>query len=96
MPVCAQAVARIAGMTRFHPGTCALFEHLAASGYNLLYLSSRPIGMAARTLRLLAAASEGSAKLPRGAVILSPTRTMENSCRGISRRRRSGGVIFYT
>ncbi|KAL1529367.1 hypothetical protein AB1Y20_000319 [Prymnesium parvum] len=80
------AVARLARINQFHRGVCAFFERCASNGYHLLYLTARPAGMAARTLELLASAHEDGHRLPRGPLILSPSRTFEALDRELVRK----------
>ena len=81
-----RAIARLANVDQFHAAVPALFSRLAANGYLLLYLSARPIGFAAPTLELLASALDGGHRLPRGPLLLSPSRTLESLDREIVRK----------
>ena len=62
---------------QFHTGVAPLLERIAANGYVIVYLTSRPMGLAAPTLALLASVREGTSRLPTGPLLLSPSRTFE-------------------
>jgi phosphatidate phosphatase LPIN len=59
-----------------HPGVAKLYTEIAANGYNFLYLTSRSVGLADTTKAYLDGVVQDGYRLPKGAVILSPDRTM--------------------
>jgi len=60
-----------------HPGVAKLYTEIAANGYNFLYLTSRSVGQADTTRNYLdGIVQDGSFRLPRGPVVLSPDRTI--------------------
>ena len=59
-----------------HLGVAKLYSDIAANGYNLLYLTSRSVGQADSTRNYLNGISQEGYKLPKGAVIMSPDRTI--------------------
>ncbi|KAF1825225.1 LNS2-domain-containing protein, partial [Dissoconium aciculare CBS 342.82] len=59
-----------------HSGVAKLYTEIAANGYNFLYLTSRSVGLADTTKAYLDGVVQDGYRLPKGAVILSPDRTM--------------------
>lgn len=59
-----------------HLGVAKLFSDIVANGYNILYLTSRSVGQADSTRNYLTNISQEGFKLPKGAVIMSPDRTL--------------------
>ncbi|EPE08653.1 nuclear elongation and deformation protein 1 [Ophiostoma piceae UAMH 11346] len=59
-----------------HAGVAKLYSDIAANGYNIMYLTSRSVGLADGTRTYLNGITQGGYKLPRGPTILSPDRTM--------------------
>ena len=60
-----------------HLGVAKLYSDIVANGYNILYLTSRSVGQADSTRNYLAGISQdGGYRLPKGAVIMSPDRTI--------------------
>mmetsp|Transcript_15334 Transcript_15334/g.25917 ORF Transcript_15334/g.25917 Transcript_15334/m.25917 type:complete len:175 (+) Transcript_15334:838-1362(+) len=62
-----------------HSGVAKLYSSIAENGYQLLYLSSRPIGYAGVTKKYLRSVKQdGKCTLPDGPVLLSPDRTAKS------------------
>lgn len=59
-----------------HIGVAKLYTDIVANGYNILYLTSRSVGQADTTRTYLKGVSQEGFKLPKGAVIMSPDRTI--------------------
>ena len=59
-----------------HIGVAKLYTDIVANGYNILYLTSRSVGQADTTRTYLKGVSQEGFKLPNGAVIMSPDRTI--------------------
>ncbi|KAF2140041.1 uncharacterized protein K452DRAFT_320114 [Aplosporella prunicola CBS 121167] len=59
-----------------HLGVAKLYTDIATNGYNLIYLTSRSVGQADTTRAYLNGVVQEGYKLPKGAVIMSPDRTM--------------------
>lgn len=59
-----------------HIGVAKLYTDIVANGYNILYLTSRSVGQADTTRAYLNGVSQEGFKLPKGAVIMSPDRTI--------------------
>ncbi|KAL8762984.1 MAG: hypothetical protein Q9184_001134 [Pyrenodesmia sp. 2 TL-2023] len=59
-----------------HIGVAKLYADIVANGYNILYLTSRSVGQADTTRAYLNGVSQEGFKLPKGAVIMSPDRTI--------------------
>ena len=67
-----------------HAGVASLYKAVADNGYNMLYLSSRAIGMATQTRNYIdSLAQEGGVTLPQGPVIMSPDRLFQSLHREI-------------
>lgn len=59
-----------------HSGVSRLFTDISNNGYNIMYLTSRSVGLADGTRGYLHSINQDGFKLPPGPVILSPDRTM--------------------
>lgn len=59
-----------------HAGVAKLYSDIVQNGYNIMYLTSRSVGLADTTRAYLASIVQGGYRLPRGPTILSPDRTM--------------------
>ena len=59
-----------------HDGVGRLFSDIARNGYNIMYLTSRSVGLADGTRNYLRSIDQDGYKLPPGPVILSPDRTI--------------------
>ena len=59
-----------------HIGVAKLYTDIVANGYNILYLTSRSVGQADTTRTYLKGVYQEGFKLPKGAVIMSPDRTI--------------------
>lgn len=59
-----------------HAGVAKLYTEISANGYNFLYLTSRSVGLADTTRAYLDGVLQDGYRLPKGAVILSPDRTI--------------------
>lgn len=59
-----------------HIGVAKLYSDIVANGYNILYLTSRSVGQADTTRAYLKGVAQEGHKLPKGAVIMSPDRTI--------------------
>ncbi|GMM53277.1 phosphatidate phosphatase [Starmerella bacillaris] len=59
-----------------HAGVGRLFSDISANGYNIMYLTSRSVGLADTTRGYLKSIHQNGYSLPSGPVILSPDRTM--------------------
>lgn len=58
------------------PGVTSLFSNIKANGYEVIYLTSRSIGINARTKHYLQSLVQDNKKLPLGPVLLSPDRLL--------------------
>ncbi|KAF1988494.1 LNS2-domain-containing protein [Aulographum hederae CBS 113979] len=58
-----------------HLGVAKLFTDIVANGYNILYLTSRSVGLADTTRGYLNGVMQEGYTLPKGPVIMSPDRT---------------------
>lgn len=62
-----------------HAGVASLYKQLTGNGYEILYLSSRAIGMAGQTRKYLdGIRQDGGVTLPQGPVIMSPDRLFQS------------------
>lgn len=59
-----------------HAGVAKLYSDIQTNGYNIMYLTSRSVGLADTTRAYLAGIVQDGYRLPRGPTILSPDRTM--------------------
>lgn len=59
-----------------HPGVTSLFSNIKANGYEIIYLTSRSIGISTRTKQYLSNLIQDDKKLPLGPVLLSPDRLL--------------------
>ncbi|CAJ2500675.1 Uu.00g035280.m01.CDS01 [Anthostomella pinea] len=59
-----------------HAGVAKLYSDISANGYNIMYLTSRSVGMADFTRTYLNGITQDGYRLPKGPTILSPDRTM--------------------
>lgn len=59
-----------------HPGVTSLFSNIKANGYEIIYLTSRSIGISTRTKQYLSSLVQDNKKLPLGPVLLSPDRLL--------------------
>ncbi|ORY57241.1 Lipin/Ned1/Smp2-domain-containing protein [Pseudomassariella vexata] len=59
-----------------HAGVAKLYSDIAANGYNIMYLTSRSVGLADGTRTYIYGIVQDGYKLPRGPTILSPDRTV--------------------
>ncbi|KAI9665337.1 MAG: hypothetical protein M1831_001774 [Alyxoria varia] len=59
-----------------HLGVAKLYSDISANGYNILYLTSRSVGQADSTRNYITGIYQDGYKMPKGAVIMSPDRTM--------------------
>ncbi|KAK9771028.1 putative LNS2/PITP domain-containing protein [Seiridium cardinale] len=59
-----------------HAGVAKLYSDIEANGYNIMYLTSRSVGLADTTRAYLNGIQQNGYRLPRGPTILSPDRTM--------------------
>ncbi|EXJ88100.1 hypothetical protein A1O1_05028 [Capronia coronata CBS 617.96] len=59
-----------------HTGVAKLYTDIVSNGYNIMYLTSRSVGLADNTRAYLNGINQDGWKLPRGPVILSPDRTI--------------------
>ena len=76
-----------------HAGVAKLFTNVAASGYRMLYLTSRAIGQNAATKQyLFDSVAQDGLKLPRGPVITSPDRLFAAFTREVIQRRPQVGA----
>ena len=55
-----------------------MYTNIAANGYKLIYLSSRPIGLSENTKKYIQRIKQGSQKMPDGALIISPDRSAKS------------------
>jgi phosphatidate phosphatase LPIN len=55
-----------------HEGISELYTKIKSNGYEILYLSSRPIGHSLTTREYLFNLDQNGAKLPRGPIVMSP------------------------
>lgn len=58
------------------PGVTSLFSNIKANGYEIIYLTSRSIGINARTKQYLQSLDQDNKKLPLGPVMVSPDRLL--------------------
>ena len=70
-----------------HPGIAKLFNEIKENGYEFLYLTARPIGMADTTRDYISGVSQEKLKLPDGPVIMSPDRAMKSIKREVIFRK---------
>lgn len=68
-------------------GVAGLYTQIEKNGYQMLYLTARPIGQASQTRAFLHNVTQGSAKLPNGPVLMSPNRLVESFTREVIRRK---------
>ncbi|KAJ5901749.1 hypothetical protein N7495_002277 [Penicillium taxi] len=59
-----------------HAGVAKLYTDIVNNGYNIMYLTSRSVGLADTTRAYLHGVNQDGYKLPMGPVICSPDRTM--------------------
>lgn len=59
-----------------HIGVAKLYTEIVANGYNIMYLTSRSVGLADTTRAYLAGVVQDGYRLPRGPTIMSPDRTI--------------------
>lgn len=59
-----------------HIGVAKLYTEIVANGYNILYLTSRPVGQADTTRTYLQGVVQDGYRLPKGPTIMSPDRTI--------------------
>lgn len=59
-----------------HAGVAKLYSDIFNNGFNIMYLTSRSVGLADTTRAYLAGVVQDGYRLPRGPTILSPDRTM--------------------
>lgn len=59
-----------------HAGIAKLYQDIALNGYNIMYLTSRSVGLAETTRAYLNNVVQEGCRLPHGPTILSPDRTM--------------------
>mmetsp|Transcript_8677 Transcript_8677/g.38608 ORF Transcript_8677/g.38608 Transcript_8677/m.38608 type:complete len:707 (+) Transcript_8677:416-2536(+) len=70
-----------------HSGVTELFHKLISLGYNIIYLTSRPIGQADNTRAYLKNLVQGEVGLPIGPVVMSPDRMIRSITREVILRR---------
>ncbi|KAJ8907883.1 hypothetical protein NDN08_007986 [Rhodosorus marinus] len=70
-----------------HSGVTELFHELISLGYNIIYLTSRPIGQADNTRAYLKNLVQGDVGLPIGPVVMSPDRMIRSITREVILRR---------
>jgi len=85
------------GFDAAHAGVCECFAAIAAAGYQLLYVSARPITKAARTRELLATlrSADCPAALPPGPLITTAERTLPALVRTLQRQAGTGGADAF-
>ena len=59
-----------------HIGVAKLYTEIVNNGYNIMYLTSRSVGLADNTRAYLAGVVQESYRLPKGPTIMSPDRTI--------------------
>ncbi len=59
-----------------HAGVAKLYSDITTNGYNIMYLTSRPVGQSDSTRAYVAGVLQDGYRLPRGPTILSPDRMM--------------------
>ncbi|TVY48692.1 Nuclear elongation and deformation protein [Lachnellula occidentalis] len=59
-----------------HIGVAKLYTEIVANGYNIMYLTSRSVGLADMTRAYMAGVDQESYRLPKGPTIMSPDRTI--------------------
>lgn len=59
-----------------HIGVAKLYTEIVANGYNIMYLTSRPVGQADTTRAYLDGVVQENYRLPKGPTIMSPDRTI--------------------
>ncbi|KAK7754941.1 lipin Ned1 [Diatrype stigma] len=59
-----------------HAGVAKLYNDIITNGYNIMYLTSRSVGLADTTRAYLNGITQDGCRLPKGPTILSPDRTM--------------------
>ncbi|XP_018652360.1 putative lipin [Schistosoma mansoni] len=67
----------LVGMDWTHHHIAQLYNKIANNGYKFIYLSSRPIGQARATRKLLYTIQQGNYRLPDGPILLSPFSVLE-------------------
>lgn len=70
-----------------HIGVAKLYTEIVANGYNIMYLTSRPVGQADTTRAYLKGVVQESYRLPQGPTIMSPDRTIAAMRREIYLRK---------
>src|SRR5690606_13301889 len=63
--------------THYHPGVCKFLSQMQGRGYELLYLTSRPIEAVGPTKTLLTTLKEGTDQLPRGPLFVNTLSPMK-------------------
>jgi phosphatidate phosphatase LPIN len=59
-----------------HIGVAKLYTEIVANGYNIMYLTSRSVGLADNTRAYLSGVVQDGYRLPKGPTLLSPDRTI--------------------
>ncbi|TVY92976.1 Nuclear elongation and deformation protein [Lachnellula willkommii] len=59
-----------------HIGVAKLYTEIVANGYNIMYLTSRSVGLADTTRAYMNGVDQESYRLPKGPTIMSPDRTI--------------------
>ncbi|TVY44917.1 Nuclear elongation and deformation protein [Lachnellula subtilissima] len=59
-----------------HIGVAKLYTEIVANGYNIMYLTSRSVGLADTTRAYMNGVDQESYRLPKGPTLLSPDRTI--------------------
>jgi phosphatidate phosphatase LPIN len=59
-----------------HAGVARLFSNIKRNGYEMLYLTSRPVGSAKRTRGYIASVTQDNISLPEGPMLMSPERLL--------------------
>jgi hypothetical protein len=59
-----------------HQGVARLFSNINRNGYEMLYLTSRPVGSAKRTRGYIASVTQDNVSLPEGPMLMSPERLL--------------------
>ena len=69
-------VLNIIGRDWTHIGVAKLYSEIVNNGYNIMYLTSRPVGQADTTRAYITGVIQETYRLPKGPTIMSPDRTI--------------------
>eukprot|EP01119_Soliformovum_irregulare_P021520 TRINITY_DN7182_c0_g1_i1.p1 TRINITY_DN7182_c0_g1~~TRINITY_DN7182_c0_g1_i1.p1 ORF type:complete len:897 (-),score=322.29 TRINITY_DN7182_c0_g1_i1:45-2735(-) len=77
----------IIGRDWSHSGVAALYNDIKSNGYEIVYLTARPIGQAGITKAYISTLKQGDMRLPPGPVLMSPNRLLTSFNQEVILRR---------